>query len=195
MFLATLRRFIGRKEHPSLLYNDNATIFVGANREMKEMYQFARAQAERRIGETLSNEGLEWKFIPPHSPHMRGLWEAGVKSCKYHLKRVMGSALFIFEEISTVLTQIEACLNSRPLSPLSADPTDLQPFTPAHFLVGGPMTNLPDVDMTDVRINRLDRWQLVQRTLQDFWKRWAAEYVANLQARTKWKQEQTNFRI
>jgi len=194
-FLATLRRFIGRRGRPSLLYSDNATNFVGADREMKEVYQFAKAQAERRIGETLSNEGIEWKFIPPHSPHMGGLWEAGIRSCKHHLKRIMGSALFTFEELSTVLIQIEACLNSRPLSPLSDDPTDLQPLTPAHFLVGGPMTGLPDVDVTDVQINRLDRWQLVQRTLQDFWKRWAAEYLSNLQARTKWKREQVNLRI
>jgi len=57
------------------------------------------------------------------------------------------------------------------------------------------MTSLPDVDVTDIRINRLDRWQLVQRVIQDFWKRWAAEYVANLQARTKWKREQPNLRV
>lgn len=99
---------------------------------------------------------------------MGGLWEAGVKSCKYHLKRVMGNALFTFEELSTVLIQIEACLNSRPLSPLSMDPADLQPLTPAHFLVGGSMTSLPDIDVTDIQFNRLDRWRLVQRIMQDF---------------------------
>ncbi|XP_071578810.1 uncharacterized protein [Temnothorax nylanderi] len=143
----------------------------------------------------LSNENIEWKFIPPSSPHMGGLWEAGVKACKHHLKRVMGSALFTFEELSTILIQIKACLNSRPLSPLSSDPTDLQPLTPAHFLVRDSMTGLPDTDVTDIQINRLDRWHLVQRVQQDFWKRWATEYVADLQVRPKWKREQANLKV
>lgn len=194
-FLATLRRFIGRKGRPRKLYSDNATNFVGANRELREIHQFAQAQAEGNIGEVLSNEGIEWKFIPPFSPHMGGLWEAGVKSCKYHLKRVMGNALFTFEELSTVLIQIEACLNSRPLAPMSTDPADLQPLTPAHFLVGESMTSLPDTDVTDIQLNRLDRWHLVQRVTQDFWKRWAAEYITNLQGRTKWKKRQDNIQI
>ncbi|XP_011858157.1 PREDICTED: uncharacterized protein LOC105555724, partial [Vollenhovia emeryi] len=126
---------------------------------------------------------------------MGGIWEAGVKSCKHHLKRVMGNALLTFEELSTVLVQIEACLNSRPLTPLSTDPDDLQCLTPAHFLVGESMTSFPDADVTDVQLNRLDRWRLVQRMTQDFWKRWAAEYISNLQGRTKWKKEQCNLKI
>ncbi|XP_070155820.1 uncharacterized protein [Polyergus mexicanus] len=78
-FLATLRRFIGRRGRPRKLYVTN---FVGANRELQEIHQFAQAEVEGNIGKMLTNEGIEWKFIPPFSPHMGGLWEAGVKSCK-----------------------------------------------------------------------------------------------------------------
>lgn len=92
---------------------------------------------------------------------MGGLWEAGVKSCKYHLKRVMGNALFTFEELTTALSQIESCLNSRPLSSMSTDPMDLQL---ARFLIGKPLTSLPDVNITETRINRLNRWQMIQRS-------------------------------
>ncbi|XP_070156737.1 uncharacterized protein [Polyergus mexicanus] len=191
-FLATLRRFIGRRGRPRKLYVTN---FVGANRELQEIHQFAQAEVEGNIGKVLTNEGIEWKFIPPFSSHMGGLWEAGVKSCKYHLKRVMGSALFTFEELSTALIQIEACLNSRPLTPMSTDPADLLPLTPAHFLVGESMTSFPDTDVTDIQLNRLDRWRLVQRVIQDFWKRWATEYIINLQGRTKWKKRQDNIQI
>jgi hypothetical protein len=51
-------------------------------------------------------------FIPPNSPHFGGLWEAGIKSLKYHWKRIVGKALLIFEEFITLLAQVEACLNS-----------------------------------------------------------------------------------
>lgn len=93
------------------------------------------------------------------------------------------------------MAQIEACLNSRPLSPLSSDPSDLQPLTPGHFLVGEPLTGLPEANIMDTKINRLSRWELIQRSVQDFWKRWAAEYVANLQIRVKWKKIQENLKI
>lgn len=99
----------------------------------------------------------------------------------------MGSTLFTFEELATTLIQIEACLNSRPLSPVSSDPSDLQPLTPGHFpgQVGEPLNNLPERNLMDVRISCLERWELVQRSVQDFWQRWAAEYVSNLQTRAR----------
>lgn len=194
-FLATLRRFIGRRGVPSKICSDNATNFVRAKRELEECYRFNRTSIDGEVGDALQEKGVEWSFIPPYSPHLGGLWEAGVKSCKCHLKRVMGNTLYTFEELSTALIQIEACLNSRPLSPASSDPSDLQPLTSGHFLVESPLTCLPEEDLTDIKINRLDRWEMIQRSVQDFWKRWAAEYVANLQSRVKWKAAQENLKV
>ena len=148
---------------------------MGAKRELQELYAFLRTSINREVGDALQERGIEWSFIPPYSPHLRSLWEAGVKSCKY-LRRVMGNTLFTFEELTTSLVQIEACLNSRPLSPLSSDPSDLEPLTSGHFLIGEPLTSLPDNNLTDININRLDRWEMVQRSVQEFWKQWAAEY-------------------
>ncbi|XP_018395454.1 PREDICTED: uncharacterized protein LOC108773960, partial [Cyphomyrmex costatus] len=194
-FLATLRRFVSRRGCPKEIWSDNGTNFIGANRELERIQDFVRSQLTSDTGNLLVNEGINWKFIPPNAPHMGGLWEAGIKSCKYHLKRIMGNVLFTFEELSTALTQIEACLNSRPLTPMTSDPSDLKPLTPAHFLVGGPLTSVPDLDVTGNAMNRLTRWQLIQRVLQDFWKRWAAEYLSHLQGRTKWKSAQSNLSI
>ncbi|XP_018368835.1 PREDICTED: uncharacterized protein LOC108764926 [Trachymyrmex cornetzi] len=167
-FIATLKRFVGRRGRPLKIYSDNAKNFVGANKELQELRKFVNNQVQGGFGNELANEGIEWSFIPPHSPHMGGIWEAGVKSCKHHLKRVMGNSHFTFEEFTTVLIQIEACVNSRPLCPLSADPSDLQPLTPAHFIAGGPLTSLLEANMIETKLNRLNRWQLVQRTVQHF---------------------------
>ncbi|KYN35714.1 hypothetical protein ALC56_09914, partial [Trachymyrmex septentrionalis] len=66
-------------------------------------------------------------------------------------KRVIGNAHLTFEEFSTIFVQIEVCLNSRPLSLLSSDPTDLEPLISGHFLIGGPMVSIPECDLTDLR--------------------------------------------
>ena len=91
-----------------------------------------------------------------------------------------------FEELTTTLTQIEACLNSRPLTPLSTDPTDLNALTPAHFLVGDSLFSIPDPDLTEIPVNRLSRWQLVQLLQQHVWRRWSKEFLTRMQQRPKW---------
>ena len=78
---------------------------------------------------------------------------------------------------------------------MSSDPMDLQPLTPAHFLVGESLTSLSNVDVTEILTTRLDRWPSIQRTLQDFWKQWVAEYINTLQSRTKWQTPQENLTI
>ena len=94
------------------------------------------------IAKSSAQENIEWHFIPPYTPHMGGMWEACVRSLKYHLNRILGTTTFTFEELPTILTRIEACLNSRPLCPLSENPEDFQVLTPGHFLVGRPLTSI-----------------------------------------------------
>ena len=102
------------------------------------------------------------------------------------MQRVIGDQILTFEEFYTVLTQIEALLNSRPLCPVSNDPNDLSVLTPGHFLTLEPLSVLPDPDLTHVKMNRLSRWQLLQRLHQHFWYRWRNEYLHTLQQRSKW---------
>ena len=131
----------------------------------------------------MATEGCTWNFIPPHGPHFGGLWEAAVKSMKYHLRRTLGSRVATYEELSTLLTEIEACLNSRPLCALSDDPFNPTYLSPGHFLIGEPLTQLP-ADYTDVKCNRLSRWQICQQ-LQQFWQRWSSDYLQSLQPTTR----------
>ncbi|EFA07702.1 hypothetical protein TcasGA2_TC002178 [Tribolium castaneum] len=101
-------------------------------------------------------------------------------------KITLGEQILTFEELYTVLTQIESVLNSRPLCPVSADPNDFSVLTPGHFLTLEPFSASPDSDLSSLKINRLTRWQLVQRLHQDFWSRWHQEYLHTLQQRSKW---------
>lgn len=182
-FLACLRRFMSRRGKCTEIHSDNGTTFVGANNDMKIFFD----SHKNEITDNLANEGVQWKFITPNAPHFGGIWEAGVKSTKYHLKRVIGNAILTFEEFATVLCQIEACLNSRPLCPISTDPSDDNPLTPAHFLIGTSLTALPEPNLINLTENRITRYQRLQQIIQHFWSRWSKEYISQLQVRVKWK--------
>ncbi|KAJ0173857.1 hypothetical protein K1T71_011006 [Dendrolimus kikuchii] len=182
-YLLALKRFISRRGKPIEIISDNGKNFVGAERELAS---FLKNHSHDIFNYTSDNH-IKFSFIPPYSPHFGGLWEAGIKSCKHHLRRVVGGANLTYEEFATVLIQIEAILNSRPLSTLSTDPNDLLPLTPAHFLIGRPLTAPAAADLTKLPNHRLPRYEIIEKMRQDFWKRWAKEYVSELQTRTKWK--------
>lgn len=191
-FLATFRRFVSRRGKPSQVFSDNGKTFIGAKSELAKLGNFILSQ-QQTISQSLGNDNVNWQFIPAYAPHMGGLWEAGVKSCKHHLRRVMANATLTFEECYTVLCQIESTLNSRPLTPLSPDPSDLEALTPAHFLIGRTLTSLPDPDVTHIAEARLNTYQRLQQIQQHFWNRWSKEYVSELQTRTKWKSTRSSL--
>ena len=168
VFIATLKRFISRRGVPTDMYSDQGTNFIGAERELKRFLVLARHDA---VAHFSREQAILWHFNPPSAPHMGGLWEAGVKSAKYHLKRVIGKQVLTLEEYFTLLAQVEAALNSRPLCPLSPEPEDCDVLTPGHFLIGQPLRALPEPCHLDVNSSRLSRWQRVQQMFQHFWKR------------------------
>lgn len=193
-FIAALRRFTARRGISSNIYSDNGTNFVGANNLLRSFSKLLNNKDfKQSVALYTSTQGIQWHFIPPSSPHFGGLWEAGVKSLKYHLRRVVGNVCLNYEEFSTVLTQIEACLNSRPICQLSSDPSDPEVLTPGHFLVGGPLTSLPEPDYTHFPTNRLNRWQLAQQCIQQVWSRWSRDYLNQLQQRSKWNTQFPNL--
>lgn len=192
-FLAAFRRFVARRGKCDELMSDNATNFVGAKRELGAIL-LSHAHNEE-VARALANDGVTWRTIPPRSPHFGGIWEAGVKAVKHHLRRVIGQQLLTFEEFATMLAEIEAVLNSRPLCALSDDPADLTALTPGHFLVGGPPVIVPERDFGSTPSSRLNRWQLVSQMSQHFWRRWRHEYLATLQQRNKWLKTTPNVQV
>lgn len=124
--------------------NDNGRNFVGASRKMLTEFRIFLETASSHVSQKYLTHGFEWSFIPPHSPHMGGLCEAAVKSFKYHFKRIAGARRFTFEQMSTSLAKIEGVLNSRPISALSENPTDLTALTPGHFIKNAPILAMPE---------------------------------------------------
>ncbi|GFX55401.1 integrase catalytic domain-containing protein [Trichonephila clavipes] len=149
--------------------------------------------------ETLANyfasEAIQWKFIPPRSPNFGGLWEAGVKSFKHHLYRTLVNSKITFEEFETIIIQIEGILNSRPLVPLSDNINEYEVLTPGHFIIGRPISAIPEPAILDISDNRLSRWQYTTKCVLTIWKRWKNDYLNHLQQRNKWQFEKNNVAV
>ncbi|XP_035213196.1 uncharacterized protein LOC118187108 isoform X2 [Stegodyphus dumicola] len=157
-FIAALKRFIARRGKPSDIFSDNGRNFVGAHRELRAILKsLFKDKSEEEIKGYLATEGINWHFNPPSAPHFGGLWEASVKSLKYHLKHLVGKSILTYEEFFTLIIQIESALNSRPLCPISNDPNDVEALKPAHFLIGSSVIALPEPNFTEISINRITR--------------------------------------
>lgn len=191
-FIAAYERFTSRRGMCTDLYSDNATNFVGAAavflRSEKKLF-------DARVQTALAIKGTTWHFSPPLSPHFNGLAESAIRSVKHHIRRVIGESTLTFEELVTVLTKIESCLNSRPLCAMSNDPDDFEVLTPAHFLIGEPTNCIPQKDVGECNTSTLTRWQLTHQMVQHFWKRWSVEYLHTLQQRRKWQSTIDNICI
>ena len=158
-FLNYFQRFITRRGRCKAITSNNGWNFVGAWNELRNLSTLIRDTGHNsQIATFLNNEGIEWHLNPPYASHFRRLWENAVRSSKHHLKRVIGNQQLTFEEFYTLLTQVESCLNSRLLTPLSSDPRDLNPLTPGHFLIGDALTALPHPNLRDITNNRLGRY-------------------------------------
>ncbi|KAI4472723.1 hypothetical protein M0802_016545 [Mischocyttarus mexicanus] len=192
-FLKAFRRFASRRGIPKTLRSDCGTNFQGADAQLKELFSTATKES-LRIQRLLANDGTKWIFNPPGAPHMGGKWEAAVKSIKYHLQRTISDTLFTFEDFSTFLAQVEAVLNSRPLSSLSEDPDDLSALTPGHFIRGEALTTIPEPSLTDISDSRLSHFQRIQERFQQFWKRWSAECLQAHQTTSKWQTSQDTIK-
>ena len=186
--MSAIKRFTARRGLPQKLFSDNGRNFIGTRNDMIRLQEIINKDCNcKSIGNFVSQLGIEWLIIPPRAPHFGGLWEAAIKSMKRHLRRKVGLHVLSFEELNTVVIQIESILNSRPLAAMSNDPNDLQPITPAHFLLGRPANDIPSAfDNMDENISLTQRFKLLERIKRSFWKSWYRDYLVILQVRKKW---------
>jgi len=188
-FLAALKRFVARRGLPTDIYSDCGTNFVGAARQLHNLINDPINRTKLSAGAP----SCLWHFNPPAAPHFGGLWEAAVRSAKSLLVRIMGEHTFTYEEFSTVLCRVEAILNSRPLTPASTDPAEIDCLTPGHFLIGQPLLAVPEVDVPVTSRTLVNRWKLVNQCVQSFWRRWRSEYLQTLQPRGRWNRDSKNI--
>ncbi|KAL0831974.1 hypothetical protein ABMA28_001474 [Loxostege sticticalis] len=172
-----LKRFIARRGTPSELFSDNGTSFVGANRELKALYQAA-------VPQFAADQKITWRFIPPSAPFMGGAWERLIRSVKTALKVTLRERAPRKEVLSTLLAEAEAIVNSRPLTHISPEPEWPEALTPNHFLLGDSSGRVfPGENLTDAELVGRSGWRKALRLSDHFWRRWVTEYLPTLAPR------------
>jgi hypothetical protein len=195
-FLAAFQRLCSRRGVPKHVYSDCGTNFIKAAKSLKNEYEEFQLLLPPEFFNEMGKLEVQWHFNAPAWPTAGGIWERAVRSMKHHLRRVLGDQKLTYEEFSTLLTKIEACMNSRPLCPLTEDPEEFYNcLTPSHFLTGSPTLSLPLSDYKEATtIDLRRRWQLIEHMQQHFWKNWSNEYLSQLQNRSKWNKPTKNIK-
>ncbi|KAK0144597.1 hypothetical protein N1851_017050 [Merluccius polli] len=185
-----LRRFIARRGQVRLMRSDNGTNFVGTERELREAVQ---ALENAKIQDILQSKGITWMFNPPAASHFGGVWERQIRTIRKVLYSIVKQETIDDEGLHTLMCDVEAIINSRPITRVSNDPNDLEALTPNHLLLMKAITPLPPgiFDRNDVYSRR--RWRQIQYLADLFWRRWTKEYLPDLQEKQKWSHPERNI--
>ncbi|GFT44324.1 integrase catalytic domain-containing protein [Trichonephila clavipes] len=182
-FLLGLRRFIARRDRPSVIYSDSGTNFKGAYR----LYQKVNLEKLKNVEEL---NPISWKFIPPQVPWWGGFWERLIGLVKRTLRKTLEKTSLNHEEMYTVLYDCESLINSRPLTYVTDDVEDLEPLTPAMFLQDIKEIGVPELDQIDE--NKLNKILVYRNRIQnDLRKRFRVEYLGQLRETRNIKGENT----
>ena len=154
---------------PSVLWSDNAKVFIAGS---------------ERLPQTFGPLAPKWKFIVPRSPWWGGWWERLVRSVKSGLKKTLKQRCLTCTELETLLHEVEACINSRPLTFVGDNLEDRRPLTPANFIVGQSNLFTPqrlDGEEASVNADQLrERLEVKNTLLEQFWRVWTKEYLRHL---------------
>ena len=188
-FINGLRRFISRRGGVKRIKCDNGSNFRGAEREL---VLFMRESGSKG-SEWATGNGIEWEFNPPYASHFGGIWERQIRTIRRIFEGLLKNRVLTDDLLNTLFCEVEAIVNSRPLSMISDDIGDATPLTPNHFLTLRPAGEFPSPGNEIFNCKR--RWRQVQFLADLFWRRWRKEYLLQLQQRQRWFKEKRNLSV
>ncbi|GFU33236.1 integrase catalytic domain-containing protein [Trichonephila clavipes] len=189
-FLLALRRFLARRGNCKVIYSDNARTFKAAERELA---YFANILKDSEFQNFVADKGIHWKFIVERAPWWGRFYEPLVKTIKDPLRKILGRALLTFEELSTILSEVEVIVNHRTLTYVENDPGEPEPLTPVHFLKLGygdskyPIHFIELIDATTAKESYKKRKTYRTLLLKQLWRRWKEQYLLQLKTANHFK--------
>lgn len=180
-----LRRFFAVRRPAKELRSDRGTNFIGASGELGTRDD---EKHQSSVLKYLHNNSCTWEFNPPHASNMRGTWERMIgvsqRILDSMLLQIRGAPL-THDVLCTLMAEVSAIINARPLAPISSDPSSPFLLTPAMLLTQKQGLPAPPGDITDKDLFK-SQWNQVQALANEFWTRWREEYLSTLQPRRKW---------
>ena len=187
-FLMVFHKFVGRRSLPKIMISDNGSTYLSAAEELRSLME------SPTVKEELGRRSVSWRFIPKRAPWFGGFWERLIGLSKTAIKKVLGRRHVSLLILETIIVEIEATLNDRPLMFVSSELGDPEPLTPAHLLHGRRITCLPYelVEMDELTDSSYREAGQIQKkakvqaaVLRDFRKRWRHEYLTSLREHHK----------
>ncbi|XP_011405271.1 PREDICTED: uncharacterized protein LOC100637172, partial [Amphimedon queenslandica] len=181
-FVRCFKRFSARRGLPEKIISDNGTTFKGASKTVQ------RIMKEQEVREYLTDKGIAWTFNIEKAPWWGGFFERMIQMMKRCVRKIIGRAVLTYEELLTVIAEVELIINSRPLTYLTASDTE-EPLTPSHLLTGRRIMSLPDhlsyhsdesyeLNPDPILLNK--HMKFLNTTVNRFWSRWKKEYLLEL---------------
>ena len=147
------------------------------------------------IRETLLSRNIDWVFNTPTASHHGGIWERMIRSIRKILDALLTEQILTEESLQTLLCEVEAILNSRPLTYVSPDHRDPEPLTPNHLLLLEGSVPVPVGVFGTGDLYARRRWRQVQYLADLFWSRWRSEYLPLLQHRQKCRYPEKSLNV
>ncbi|KAK0150328.1 hypothetical protein N1851_008573 [Merluccius polli] len=189
--MEVIERFLAIRGPVKLLRSDRGTNFVSACKELKIPSNIDSSSVEK----FLLDQGCRWIFNPPHASHMGGSWERMIGVARRILDSMflqLGTSKLTHEALSTLMAEVAAIINARPLVPVSTDPDEPFILTPATLLTQKVSILSAPVD-DQVKDLHKHQWRQVQHLAHTSWNRWKKQYLSSLQPRRKWQSSKPDF--
>ena len=179
-FINALRRFLALRVLAIQLRSDCGTNFIGARNELQSCLS---EMDDSAIQSYLANEGCEWIFNAPHASHVGGVWERMIGMTRRILDSILadlGPVRLTHEVLTTLMTEVTAIVNARPLVPVSTDPEMPEILTPATLLTQKSRALKATPGNFSCTELYSKQWRQVQYLANLFWTRWRKEYLPTL---------------
>lgn len=192
-FINALRRLFAIRGPARQIRSDCGTNFVGASRELQMSSTDASPESVERY---LSDQNCTWVFNPPHSSHMGGAWERMIGIARRILDCMLQEqrAQLTHEVLSTLMAEVAAVMNARPLIPVSSDPESTLILTPSMLLTLKTGSTPPPPGNFEGGARYKEEWKRVQNLADIFWGKWRREYLHTLQLRQKWQDKKPSLK-
>lgn len=196
-FLLAYLRFTSLRGHPSKVWSDPGTNFVGAKPALGDLYGLLEHLERSRVEEKAAKHGTKWswKTHPADSPHRNGPAEAAVRTVKRALQNLGGDGVFTWGEFQTFVCMAANLANERPIDARAQVQEDCIKYVTPNSLLLGRAHSTGDPGDFQFEGYPDKRLHVIQSEVNKFWKKWSQLADPNLFVRNKWHTRNRNVAV